>query len=72
MMVFVFLFFFFSFEPSRLQDSKMVMRCTRVIAVMTCAMLVMNCVSAALPPGYEDELYCPPGSCLQKKEVRQS
>mmetsp|Transcript_745 Transcript_745/g.1060 ORF Transcript_745/g.1060 Transcript_745/m.1060 type:complete len:164 (+) Transcript_745:85-576(+) len=26
-------------------------------------------VYAALPPGYEDELYCPPGSCLRRKEM---
>eukprot|EP01062_Namystynia_karyoxenos_P018941 TRINITY_DN17081_c0_g1_i1.p1 TRINITY_DN17081_c0_g1~~TRINITY_DN17081_c0_g1_i1.p1 ORF type:complete len:140 (+),score=43.04 TRINITY_DN17081_c0_g1_i1:85-504(+) len=25
--------------------------------------------SAALPPGYEDEMWCPPGSCLRRKEM---
>ena len=25
---------------------------------------------SALPPGYEDELYCPPGCCLQHKHTR--
>lgn len=35
--------------------------------------LMLGCcaalAAAALPPGYEDELYCPPGACLIKKEV---
>jgi len=25
--------------------------------------------AGALPPGYEDELFCPPGGCLRRKEV---
>jgi hypothetical protein len=36
------------------------------------ALMLGCCVAlaaAALPPGYEDELYCPPGACLIKKEV---
>mmetsp|Transcript_88035 Transcript_88035/g.142485 ORF Transcript_88035/g.142485 Transcript_88035/m.142485 type:complete len:107 (+) Transcript_88035:94-414(+) len=26
--------------------------------------------AGALPPGYEDELFCPPGGCLRRKEVK--
>ena len=37
-----------------------------VMLLACCATLA----AAALPPGYEDELYCPPGACLVKKEVR--
>ena len=30
-----------------------------------CALIIIISIThAALPPGYEDELYCPPGNCL--------
>ena len=28
-------------------------------------------IHAALPPGYDEELYCPPGACLQRRERPQ-
>ncbi len=42
------------------------LRVRGVVLLACCATLA----AAALPPGYEEELYCPPGACLVKKEVR--
>jgi hypothetical protein len=36
--------------------------------MMGCAVLMLALlVDAALPPGYEDEVYCPAGYCLRPK-----
>ena len=35
------------------------------------ALLGASCASAALPPGYDEELWCPKGSCLRPKEMPQ-
>jgi hypothetical protein len=40
-----------------------------VLLLVVCGALLVAWASAALPPGYEDELFCPPGACLRKKEV---
>jgi hypothetical protein len=29
--------------------------------------LFITCINSALPPGYQDEIYCPPTSCLKHK-----
>mmetsp|Transcript_21059 Transcript_21059/g.50767 ORF Transcript_21059/g.50767 Transcript_21059/m.50767 type:complete len:111 (+) Transcript_21059:38-370(+) len=38
----------------------------RCFVLLVCGMVM---AIATLPPGYEDELYCPEGSCLGKKTV---
>lgn len=35
------------------------------------AAFVVTPAAAILPPGYEDEIYCPPGFCLQNKQVER-
>ena len=45
----------------------MLMIVARGLLLVACSMTMAG---AALTPGYEDELYCPPGACLVKKEVR--
>ena len=35
--------------------------------VALAALAALGLASAALPPGYQDELYCPPMSCLRPK-----
>ena len=37
-----------------------------VVVVMLLLLVTLN--DAALPPGFDEELYCPPGSCLRDKE----
>ena len=32
-----------------------------------CLLLMVTAVVCKLPPGYEDTVYCPPNSCLQRK-----
>eukprot|EP00746_Dinoflagellata_sp_MGD_P011518 gnl/MRDRNA2_/MRDRNA2_124187_c0_seq1.p1 gnl/MRDRNA2_/MRDRNA2_124187_c0~~gnl/MRDRNA2_/MRDRNA2_124187_c0_seq1.p1 ORF type:complete len:267 (+),score=56.37 gnl/MRDRNA2_/MRDRNA2_124187_c0_seq1:107-907(+) len=32
-------------------------------------LLLCLCIQAALPPGYEDEIYCPSGYCLRQKSM---
>ena len=39
----------------------------RFVLMVTAACLFVQC---ALPPGYEEELYCPPSSCLRPKHQR--
>lgn len=35
---------------------------------LLCLLVLSAC--AVLPPGYEDELFCPSGSCLQRSRTR--
>ena len=41
-----------------------------LLRLMLLAVVVVSstCSEAALPPGLDEELYCPPGSCLRDKE----
>jgi len=38
-----------------------------VVVMMLCLLILSACLLAqcALPPGYEEELYCPPSACLR-------
>ena len=44
----------------------------RVETALACLALLaaLEVAAAALPPGYEDELFCPPGACLKKKPAK--
>eukprot|EP01065_Artemidia_motanka_P018669 TRINITY_DN22004_c0_g1_i1.p2 TRINITY_DN22004_c0_g1~~TRINITY_DN22004_c0_g1_i1.p2 ORF type:complete len:169 (+),score=43.68 TRINITY_DN22004_c0_g1_i1:54-560(+) len=33
------------------------------------ALVAVWCCDAALPPGFDEELWCPPGACLRRREV---
>jgi hypothetical protein len=38
-----------------------------MIFLLMASLLLLQCVLSALPPGFEDEVFCPKGMCLREK-----
>ena len=45
-------------------------RGARALALALALCYLASTTLAALPPGYDEELYCPPGHCLLPKKVK--
>ena len=41
-----------------------------MIFLLMASLLLLQCVLSALPPGFEDEIFCPKGMCLREKSPR--
>jgi len=44
---------------------------SNILYLLSCCLL-LSLAQAVLPPGYEDELYCPPNSCLRRHKMKQA